>query len=131
MVGAGYKRRFWGELMIDTIGAPYKVALLLEKYERHRTPADGEPDEVIASASWHEADGASVTDPARIAELEERAATMAKAANEHRATQDDPNVPPERYESPRTDEQHDWPGGVNPAPAVTNDDAPDQGDKEE
>ena len=56
--------------MRDVIGGPYKVALHLGKWNNHRTPDDGPPDEVIESATWHEVDGAEITDPARIAQLE-------------------------------------------------------------
>ncbi len=98
--------------MIDTLGAPYKVAILLEKYERHRTPADGEPDDVVASAQWHEADGTPVTDPARIAELEERIRTMANRHDEARDEQ------VEVLAFPLTKEQESWPNGTNPTPAT-------------
>lgn len=54
-----------------TIGA-YRVKVELAKWENHRTPADGPPDEVITVETWHEADGTEVTDPARAAVLESK-----------------------------------------------------------
>ncbi len=42
----------------------------IEKYHAGRTPDDGPPDEVEEQEIWHEADGALVTDPVRIAEIE-------------------------------------------------------------
>lgn len=42
----------------------------LAKWEHGRTPADGEPDEVLEHTVWTEADGMPITDPARIAALE-------------------------------------------------------------
>ncbi len=42
----------------------------IEKYHDGRTPDDGSPDAVEEQDVWHEADGAIVTDPARIAEIE-------------------------------------------------------------
>lgn len=53
------------------IGA-YKMGLVLKKWENGRTPEDGEPDEVIVSDQWYEADGTEIWDPERIAFLEQQ-----------------------------------------------------------
>jgi hypothetical protein len=53
----------------DTITAPYRIEMKLAKWENHRTPDDGDPDEIITSSAWYEG-GVEITDPVRIAQLE-------------------------------------------------------------
>jgi hypothetical protein len=57
-------------VMDPVFGLPYREDVMIEKYHNHRTPADGEPDEVVIQSQWYEADGTMVTDPVRIAALE-------------------------------------------------------------
>jgi hypothetical protein len=47
-----------------------KVTAQVRKWENGRTPADGDPDEVVVTEHWEEADGTVITDPARIERLE-------------------------------------------------------------
>lgn len=55
-----------------------QVAVLMQsqirKWEAGRTPADGDPDEIVLLNQWQELDGTVITDPERIAELEARLA---------------------------------------------------------
>lgn len=55
-------------MAVDVARYPYRQTVTLEKYIQR--PAEGPPDEVIETEEWFEADGAPVTDPARIAQLE-------------------------------------------------------------
>lgn len=48
---------------------PYKVEIGVQKWGPGRDPGDGEPDETVAHVEWHEADGTPVTEPGRIAAL--------------------------------------------------------------
>ena len=58
-----------------------KVRAMVRKWEGGRTPADGEPDDVIIREHWEEADGTVVTDPARIEQLEARLASLPSQEN--------------------------------------------------
>lgn len=53
---------------------PFKAEAKVEKYNPGRTPEDGEPDEVMTVSGWFEAvngEYVPITDPSRIAQLEE------------------------------------------------------------
>jgi hypothetical protein len=52
----------------DTIGAPHKITIRVDKHFDGDTSHD--PDETVEVAQWFEADGSEVTDPARVAQLE-------------------------------------------------------------
>jgi hypothetical protein len=56
--------------MSDGAGFAHKLSIAVRKWGPDKNPEADEPDEVLVRESWHEADGAEVTDPARIAELE-------------------------------------------------------------
>jgi hypothetical protein len=56
---------------MDFFNKPVRIAGRLDKYNNGRTPADGEPDEVEFFYKWFEMDGTEITDPLRIAELDE------------------------------------------------------------
>lgn len=47
----------------------WRETYTVSKYENGRTPADGDPDEVIAMERFFEADGREVVDAERIAEI--------------------------------------------------------------
>lgn len=47
-----------------------RIKATLCKWEGERTPADGEPDEVVERVYWQRANGHVITDPATIARLE-------------------------------------------------------------
>jgi len=51
---------------------PYREAVRLVKYRDEDAYQRGEPDEVVERVTWYEADGTQITDPERIAELEEK-----------------------------------------------------------
>ncbi len=55
-----------------------KVHLHLGKWEDGRTPDDGPPDAVVESIYWTTLDGVEITDPAQVAELEQRATAQAR-----------------------------------------------------
>lgn len=54
----------------DAVGLPYRIATKLVKFASQEAYERGEPDEVIETCEWYEADGTLVTDPARLAQLE-------------------------------------------------------------
>ncbi len=56
----------------DTSQGYNRVESVLRKWENHRTEADGEPDEVMTSVHWTDADGNEVTDDAVIEMLTAR-----------------------------------------------------------
>jgi len=56
----------------DTNQLPYREAVRLVKYRDEDAYQRGEPEEVVERVTWYEADGTEVTDPERIAELEEQ-----------------------------------------------------------
>jgi hypothetical protein len=56
----------------DTHGLPYREAVRLVKYPSEDAYQRGEPEEVVERVTWYEADGTEITDPERIAELEEK-----------------------------------------------------------
>lgn len=58
----------------DGIRLPIKVQTIIEKHHGEIDPNDptAEPYETVESVGWYEADGTMISDPARIAELEER-----------------------------------------------------------
>jgi hypothetical protein len=62
---------------IDKITGPYKVALRIEKFHSEEERLTGVPFEDETTASWHDPDGSEITDPARIAELEQIAKEQA------------------------------------------------------
>lgn len=49
---------------------PYRIHRQLVTWHDGRTPADGPPDAIDDTATWHEADGTEITDPVRIAALD-------------------------------------------------------------
>lgn len=55
-------------MVADQFSAPQKHHVRIEKHFDGDTAH--EPDEVLEFQEWNEADGKTVTDPARIAELE-------------------------------------------------------------
>lgn len=67
----------------DTGSGHSKVSMVLRKWENDRTPEDGEPDEVVTSEEWIGPDGAVVTDPDLIAELEARLAARERQEQEN------------------------------------------------
>ena len=56
----------------DTNRLPYREAVRLVKYRDEDAYRRDEPDEVIEWVTWYEADGTEITDPKRIAELEQK-----------------------------------------------------------
>ena len=56
----------------DTLIGTQRLTAHVAAYRNGRTPADGEPDEVIEVELWREADGTEVTDPTRIAAIRAR-----------------------------------------------------------
>ncbi|MDQ3539956.1 MAG: hypothetical protein M3440_04650 [Chloroflexota bacterium] len=56
----------------DTSQGYNRVESILEKWENHRVPEDGEPDEVMTSFYWADPDGNEVTDDAVIEMLTAR-----------------------------------------------------------
>jgi hypothetical protein len=56
----------------DTHGSPYREAIRIVKYSSEGAYQRGEPEEVVERVTWYEADGTEITDPERIAELEEK-----------------------------------------------------------
>jgi hypothetical protein len=56
--------------MQDQARIPHKVTLTVEKFTGDDT--SGPPDEVTTVEQWYDADGETITDPARIAALEEQ-----------------------------------------------------------
>ncbi len=52
-----------------TVG-PVRHELAVAKWERHRTPADGAPDETVVVVAWIDGDGTVIDDPERVAALE-------------------------------------------------------------
>lgn len=59
-------------MAMETIGVPHRMTLHLAKYGPGKDPAIDEPDDIIESDQWFEADGSPVHDERRIAELEQR-----------------------------------------------------------
>jgi hypothetical protein len=56
----------------DSNKLPYREAVRLVKYPDQDAYERGEPEEVVERVTWYEADGTEITDPERIAELEEK-----------------------------------------------------------
>jgi hypothetical protein len=56
----------------DANGLPYREAIRLAKYRDEDADPRGKPEEVVERVTWYEADGTEITDPERIAELEEK-----------------------------------------------------------